>query len=659
MLAAKIDRKHAARFLRQVLAILRSLAFSSVLIWATELPAFAENCNSPPNTTPEGVIAICSKIISEGKLTGRSLADSYVDRGSVYFRKSNYDQAIADFDIATRIDPKYFRPFLNRGIAYNNKHNWDRAIEEYDQALRLEPKFAIIYLYRGRAYRAKGQLDRSMQDYNTGLQLDANNSVFFLERSYIYIDAKNFDAAIRELDQALRLRPDDVDAHVARGLSYLRKVDFDRAIQDLSRAVQLNPKSVAALIQRGNVYNEKKDWDHAIVDYTSAISLNPREPSAYSGRSFAYSGKGEIDLELSDLDQCIRLNTPNPIVYFNRAVTRKKKGDIDGALKDFNEAISRNPRYIPAYVGRGLTYEAKGDRDSARKDYATVAILPAPSQEGSEKKAYNTARARLTLLGGSSQPVPAIVQPPSRPAQSQNNVSERRMALIFGNSSYNIRSLTNPVRDARAVSSAFRQMGFEVTDGYDLDYTNMRRMISEFALRAAAAKISVVYYAGHGIQFQGHNYLVPIDAKLTSLRTANFELFDLDQIIATLDDPARTTIIILDACRNNPFGTQGASVRALDNTAGLAGYSGVSSGMLIAFATAPGRVAEDGAGEHSPFTGALLQHVTTPNMEVLDVFRRVRQAVIKETNGKQIPWEQNSLVGDVYLAGLKDKSTAK
>jgi uncharacterized caspase-like protein len=144
---------------------------------------------------------------------------------------------------------------------------------------------------------------------------------------------------------------------------------------------------------------------------------------------------------------------------------------------------------------------------------------------------------------------------------------------------------------------------------------------------------------------------------LESARAVNFELFDLDQIIATLDDPARTTIVILDACRNNPFETQAVGTRGLDAGAGLAGYSTGSQGIMIAFAAAPGKVAEDGTGDHSPYTAALLKYITAPDVEILDVFRNVRQAVIKETGGKQVTWENNSLVGEIYLAGHSRKSS--
>jgi uncharacterized caspase-like protein len=233
------------------------------------------------------------------------------------------------------------------------------------------------------------------------------------------------------------------------------------------------------------------------------------------------------------------------------------------------------------------------------------------------------------------------------------------VALVLGNSTYKVRPLRNPSNDARAMAAAFRQIGFQVVDGYDLDYTAMRRVIADFLIKVSGAQVAVVYYAGHGVQIDGRNYLVPTDAKLEDKRTAGLELFDMDQILVPLDDPGRSNVVFLDACRNNPFVSQTATTRAVDTPAGLSGYTNVSSGMYIAFATAPGKVAEDGAGTHSPFTGALLKHVATPKIALHDMFRRVRTEVIAETKGKQIPWVQESLVGDVYMVEDAARATSR
>jgi hypothetical protein len=351
-------------------------------------------------------------------------------------------------------------------------------------------------------------------------------------------------------------------------------------------------------------------------------------------------------------------------------VAWRRKGDVDKAVADFSEAIRLDPQYPAAHTSRGQAYEAKGRRDLARTDYLTVVGLPV--KYGNGKWAADTARARLAVLGtpaAAMLPLPApapappssarpTVAPPSAPPPRPAATMARRVALVLGNGAYRARPLQNPVNDARAMAGALRQIGFQVVDGYDLDYGAMRRVISDFLLKVSSAQVAVVYYAGHGLQLDGRNYLVPIDAKLEDKRTAGFELFDMDQILTPLDDPGRSNVVFLDACRNNPFASQTATTRALDGPAGLSSYTSVSSGMYIAFATAPGKVAEDGTGAHSPFTTALLKHLPTPKIALHDMFRRVRKDVITETKGSQIPWVQESLIGDVYMVEDANRASA-
>jgi len=273
-------------------------------------------------------------------------------------------------------------------------------------------------------------------------------------------------------------------------------------------------------------------------------------------------------------------------------------------------------------------------------------------------------RARLLgeLARQPSTPPVAPVSPPVNVTPSPAHVAlAGRVALVLGNSAYKTRPLRNPTNDARAIAAAFRQIGFQVVDGYDLDYASMRRVISDFLIKVSAARVAVVYYAGHGVQLDGRNYLVPIDAKLEDKRTAGLELLDMDQdCLAPLDDPGRSNIVFLDACRNNPFVSQTATTRSTDVPSGLSGYTNVSSGMYIAFATAPGKVCGGwSVGAHSPFTAALLRNVPTRRSRWPTCSGAVRKEVMNETNGKQIPWVQESLVGDVYMVDERDRSHRK
>jgi uncharacterized caspase-like protein len=328
---------------------------------------------------------------------------------------------------------------------------------------------------------------------------------------------------------------------------------------------------------------------------------------------------------------------------------------------------------ISAYTQRALAYEAKGDFENAKKDYA--AALEGRASDAGSKANQATAKVRLSLLSE----VPAA--PPPRnaatglpqvgaaakraesPAPAQSVATSRRVALVIGNGAYaHVKALPNPSNDARAIARSLRDIGFTVTEGIDLDRAAMQAMTREFLREAARAQVAVVYYAGHGMQIDGRNYLVPVDIQFQSGTDVTAAMMDMDTIVAGLDDQVRTNILILDACRNNPMAPKVASAGAsrgieggIEAGSGLAAPtslgagSTLGAGTLIAFATAPGQVALDGEGANSPFSAALSRHIGTPGLEVQQMLTRVRAEVVAATKSKQVPWSNSSLLGEVYL----------
>jgi uncharacterized caspase-like protein len=187
----------------------------------------------------------------------------------------------------------------------------------------------------------------------------------------------------------------------------------------------------------------------------------------------------------------------------------------------------------------------------------------------------------------------------------------------------------------------------------------MQQTTRDFLREAARAQVAVVYYAGHGVQIDGRNYLIPVDVQPQPGADMTDGMIDLDTIQAGLDDQVRTNILILDACRNNPMAQRVASAvpgRAIEVGSGLAAPATLGSGAtlgagtLIAYATAPGQVALDGEGANSPFSAALSRHIGTAGLEVQQMLTRVRAEVVAATKSRQVPWSNSSLLGEVYLA---------
>jgi hypothetical protein len=238
------------------------------------------------------------------------------------------------------------------------------------------------------------------------------------------------------------------------------------------------------------------------------------------------------------------------------------------------------------------------------------------------------------------------------PAAAAGAHAERRVALVIGNSDYrHAASLRNPVNDATDMADVLERMGFRVVRGLNLDYAGMRENVRRFTEILPGADVSLFYYAGHGLQLRGRNYLAPVDAKLTSEADLDFTTIDLDLILRNMEREVRTNIVFLDACRDNPLANNLAGRMGSRSGALGRGLARVESGVgtLIAFATQPGNVALDGDGRNSPFTEALLHTIERPGVPLGDVMIAVRNEVLKRTNRQQVPWEHSSLTGQFYV----------
>ncbi|TQF26554.1 hypothetical protein UNPF46_33145 [Bradyrhizobium sp. UNPF46] len=495
-----------------------------------------------------------------------------------------------------------------RGNTQLNKRDYDQAIETLSIALDLDPDYVIALNLRGLAYERKGQDDLAMADYNLALQ----------KRPAYGVPYNN------------------------RGVIYARRGAMQSAIDDFTQSIKYTPKFLLAWTNRARARTLLKDFDGAIADFAEAEKIDPSAPQIASNRCITYGMMGKFDRAFADCNGLIERQPKNVYAINNRADVSMMKGDLDAALKDYNTAIQINPNNIRAHSGRGQIYERRKDLAQARADYRAAAYSLTNFDDTEVARARAIAQERLAAL---TQPAPA-------------GATGRRVALAIGNGAYrNVHALPNPPRDSKLIASVLRDVGFQtVISVSDLTRDKFFDALKAFAEEAEKADWAVVYYAGHGFEIGGVNYLVPVDAKLAADKDAETQAVALEQVIAAVGAARKMRLVVLDACRDNPFAP--AMQRTLSLKLVDKGFSNIEpgAGFMVVYAAKHGETAMDGDGSaNSPFATALAREIKQPRVEIRKLFDIIRDDVWAATKHEQQPFTYGSPPGreDFYFVAGK------
>jgi tetratricopeptide (TPR) repeat protein len=495
-----------------------------------------------------------------------------------------------------------------RGQAFLLKGNSDKAIGAFSAAHDADPDALEYVNFRGVAYERKGDDDHAMADYNFVLQA----------------------------------RPNAALALNNRGTLYLRKGALQSALDDFNASVKNNPNLYLAHANRGRVLSINKDFDGALADFAEAERIDPAAPQVRSYRCLTYTAMGRFDQAIADCNSVIEKAPKNLFTVVSRADAYQAKGDLDAALKDYNFVLGINPNLVRAHTGRGQLFEKKHDLAQARADYRSAAFALTPYDNFDVALARQMARERLAALT------------PQVPAEA-NTV--RRVALIIGNGAYkNVHQLGNPPRDAKLIAGALKDVGFQtVMLANDLTRDKFFETLRAFASEAEKADWAVVYYAGHGLEIGGVNYLVPVDARLAADKDAETEAVALEQVIAAVGGARKLRLVMLDACRDNPFAPtmqRTIALKLVDK-----GFSNIEpgTGFMVVYAAKHGETARDGEGTDSPFAVALARDIREPRVEVRKLFDIVRDDVWTASRHQQQPFTYGSPPGreDFYFVAGK------
>jgi tetratricopeptide (TPR) repeat protein len=602
---------------------------------------------------PDEQIKACTALIKRG---GRDLEAYHFNRSRAWGAKRECDLALADAEKALSLKRDEAN-FAQLGVLlFECKDDPDQAIAIYSEGIKALPKAAVLYHNRAVGFVSKADFESAQADFAEAIRLDPRDPDNYFRRGLMWADMEEWDRAIADHTKAIAMKPGLATVFSNRGRAYLGKGDNEKSLSDHDRAIRLDPKDAQNFSNRAAFYREIGDYERALADHEKAIAL-AANMEAYGSRAKTYRAMGDLDRALSSINEAIKLDQNDVWLLYHRGIIYRYRGEYDRAISDFDRVLKRHSYDASTYVERGRTYEKLGDLVRARADFER-----ALKERGTlAKTAHVDARAQLASLdvGVSSSPSKAAPVPaigPAVVAPSSSAIARaqgRRVALVIGNSDYtHAAKLTNPARDAKAVAESLRAVGFEtVMVGSDLSREQMIGRLREFARETEKADWAMVYYAGHGIEVGGVNYLIPVDARLEADRDTSFEAVSLEQVLTAVDAAKKIKLVVLDACRDNPFAAQMRRTNATRSVSRGLSRVEPEGATLVVYAAKHGQTALDGDGGNSPFAAAFVKRMATPGIEINKIFRLVRDDVLDTTGGRQEPFTYGSLPGreDFYF----------
>jgi len=557
-------------------------------------------------------------------------AEALYGLGASIGRRGGEDLAVVYLQLALYLEPTHAMALLSLADLYESLKKPDLAIKVYD---RIAPSSPL----------------RRNADIQIASDLDA------LDRT---------DESKNRLERLIADHPKDNDAIVALG-------NILRGRKAFSGCGDIYSKAIANLVVpekanwvlfyfRGICYERSKQWPKAEADLKKALDLFPDQPLVLNYLGYSWIDQGvNLDEGMKMIRRAVEQRPDDGYIVDSLGWANYRIGKYEEAVKQLERAVELQRDDPTIKVHLGDAYWRRGDKGRAMTQWSE-----ARKRNNDDLNEDDRSEIEQRLRDGLPD-TPTATTPPSLEVAVKADAPaplaidhERgpRVALVIGNSNYlGFPKIPNPRNDAEDLAAELKNLGFDVLLGIDLKRADMEDIFIRFAKKAREADAALVFYAGHGLQHQGINYLAPVDAKIDDEADLR-RLFNLQDVIADLQGAGHVRILIVDACRDNEVVQQLAkrlpATRSTAFTRGLAAVSG-ADGTLIAFATQPNKVAQDGQGRNSPFTASLLKNLPTPGLELRTLMTRVRAEVVTTTQGEQRPEVWDSLVGEFTFQASK------
>lgn len=592
-------------------------------------------------------------------------SEAYRKRAITYYGLKQYKNALSDFDQAIKINPSNSRAYLGRGLVRSFLKDTAGAVTDYNQALAIDPNYTNAYINRGSAKIMMNDLTGAAADYVKAAELDYKNVDALLGLGLAYTQLKQYDDAGRHFLRVLELDPANDAAQ--KGLDQIKPlvspeikaaIDAPPAPQPQAGAVPPPTLSAAQQPQAAGQAPPPAPAPAAPAAAGSAPASPTPQPQV--------TGPTPPSIPSVAPQGTTAPSSPAPPIQTAGASPATSPATPPPQAAGLTPPSAPSPPVPP--------HTAAGPSPTPSITLSTQPTSPAPAPVSSTAgpPASTPPVAQQTQVAGLTPPAtPSVAPPATSPTVSgpSGGSTERTLptmpppaasgaagfktgvkaALIIGNGTYKNRPLANPPNDAEDMSKKLKQLGFRVETLINATQQQMEEAVVVFGRSLRTGDAGVFYYAGHGMQVGGVNYIIPVGVEIRSESEVKYKAVNANWVLEQMNEARNSlNVLVLDACRDNPLG-RGASRPG--GTSGLAPITidPTGTGAFIAFATAPGQTAEDGIGRNGTFTKHLLANLDVPGLNLEQVFKQTRAGVKQETSGRQVPWDTSSVVGEFYF----------
>ncbi|MEO1050598.1 MAG: caspase family protein [Bacteroidota bacterium] len=562
---------------------------------------------------------------------------SIFKKGQEAYNQSNYKEALNLFNQAIAKNKSKTPISFQSKVVYTH---WRGAtfcrIGRYEEALK-DLTFCI-----------KNRKEFQQQEDLTRTWVPVINSSDYYWRGYAHFHLKNYLSSIDDLDQSIRVDPNSLWSHVYKGESLLALGKYPEANKSFTQAILNGNETAFVYSSKGRTYYKMKDYNESLKNYQKAYEKEPNTLSHLASTAMPLAHMGQYDQSLEALEKVISQDNSNPYYLFMKArvhgIFNKRHEAIQSMEAAFKEGFEDWDSFATYFNDFGSLKSDPRFLQLLIENNAMVGVMQSSGNKDllanlTSQKARNVTYIEIVQSEENSDSEVA--------ASNTTSDYEHKYALVIGNSNYGKAPLKNAVNDALLMSSELKSSGFDVIDYYDLSRADLRKAIRDFGDKIKDQEgVALFYYAGHGLQSGGSNFLVPVEADIQYDYEIEDACVNMNHILRMMQEfNSQMNIVILDACRNNPFGSASRST----SQKGLAKPEIAPTGTIIAFATAPGSTASDGDGSNGLYTSELVKAMRIKGLTIEEVFKQVRINVLKLSDQQQNPWENSSLVGDFYF----------